>query len=114
MPVKLEKPEGTMNPGSPFYIERPSDRVALETIVEEGVTITIKGPRQMGKSSLLLRTRQVALDNGKQVVVLDFQLFDKASLAAPDLFYRQFCDWLTDELGLSSKVAEYWALPLGN
>lgn len=114
MPLKLEKPEGTMNPGSPFYIERPSDRIALESIPEDGVTITIKGPRQMGKSSLLLRTREAALEAGKQVVVLDFQLFDKSSLTTPDRFFQQFCDWLTDELGLPSKVTEYWDTPLGN
>ena len=41
---------------SPFYIERETDVEAMNALHEiQGVTITIKGPRQMGKSSLLNR-----------------------------------------------------------
>ncbi|WJW70307.1 AAA-like domain-containing protein (plasmid) [Candidatus Chlorohelix allophototropha] len=112
--LPLEKPEGTMSTQSHFYIERQSDPIALETIRQQGVTITIKAPRQMGKSSLLLRVREEALKQKKQVALLDFQLIDKPALTNPDLFFRQFCDWLTDELELASKVTEYWETPLGN
>jgi DNA-binding CsgD family transcriptional regulator len=113
-PPRLELPEGTMDPQSLFYIERATDHIALDTIRRQGVTITIKGPRQMGKSSLLLRVQQAALAAGKQVAFLDFQLFDKAALNEPDLFFRQFCEWLTDELGIASRVEEFWQVPLGN
>ncbi|MDZ8086813.1 MAG: AAA-like domain-containing protein [Nostoc sp. DedQUE12b] len=41
------------------------------------MTITIKGPRQMGKSSLLIRTIHTAVNALKRVALLDFQLFDK-------------------------------------
>ncbi len=113
---RLEKPEGTMNTRSAFYVERTSDRIALEAISQdqEGVTITIKGPRQMGKSSLLLRVREAALEAGKRVALLDFQLFDKPALQQPDLFFRQFCDWLSEELELPSRVGEFWEAPFGN
>jgi hypothetical protein len=47
-PVRLEMPEGTMDPQSRFYVERPGDRIALEAIERQGVTITIKGPRLKG------------------------------------------------------------------
>jgi DNA-binding CsgD family transcriptional regulator len=113
-PPRLELPEGTMDPQSFFYIERLTDRIALETIQGQGVTITIKGPRQMGKSSLLLRVREAAVSMGKRVALLDFQLFDKAALSEPELFFRQFCEWLTDELEMESRVEEYWKMPLGN
>jgi serine/threonine protein kinase/DNA-binding CsgD family transcriptional regulator len=112
--LETEKPEGTMSTHSRFYIERPSDAIALVTIRQQGVTITIKGPRQMGKSSLLLRVREEALKQGKQVALLDFQLFDKPALSSPDRFFRQFCDWLTDELELENRVSEFWDSPLGN
>jgi serine/threonine protein kinase/DNA-binding CsgD family transcriptional regulator len=111
---RLEKPEGTMNTRSTFYIERPSDQIALETIQQEGVTITIKGPRQMGKSSLLLRVREAALQAGKRVALFDFQLFDKPALSDASLFFRQLCNWLSDELDLPSRVDEFWEAPLGN
>ncbi|MEM6353195.1 MAG: AAA-like domain-containing protein [Cyanobacteria bacterium P01_D01_bin.14] len=110
----LELPEGTMDTESAFYIERDCDAVALSTIQRQGVTITIKGPRQMGKSSLLNRTMTAAAEAGKQVAFLDFQLFDRAALQDADEFYQQFCFWLTDELELEDKVEEYWNRPLGN
>ncbi|MEJ1929590.1 AAA-like domain-containing protein [Nostoc sp. NIES-2111] len=113
-PVSLEMPEGTMECDSQFYVERLSDPIALEAIKRQGVTITIKGPRQMGKSSLLIRTADAAVAAGKRVAFLDFQLFDKATLNNADKFFRQFCSWLTDELEMADKVDEYWQMPLGN
>ncbi len=114
-PLLLEMPEGTMDAESRFYVERSTDAVALKTIDRAGgVTITIKGPRQMGKSSLLIRTKARAEQAGKRVAYLDFQLFDRSSLQNADRFYRQFCEWLTVELELENKVADYWESPLGN
>lgn len=113
-PVSLESPEGTMDSESDFYVERPSDAIALKTIVQRGVTIAIKGPRQVGKSSLLIRTIEAAVNAGKRVAFLDFQLFDKAALTNAELFFRQFCIWLTDVLEMADRVDEYWNTPLGN
>jgi AAA-like domain/TIR domain len=113
-PVSLEMPEGTMDLESQFYVARSGDAIALSTIGRQGVTITIKGPRQMGKSSLLNRTMAAAVAAGKRVAFLDFQLFDKTALTNGDRFFPQFCAWLTDELELADRVAEFWSLPLGN
>jgi hypothetical protein len=68
----------------------------------------------MGKSSLLMRAINAATETGKRVAFLDFQFFDRATLASPDLFFRQFCAWLTDELGLEDRVDEFWSAGLGN
>lgn len=113
-PAKLELPEGTMETASDFYIERDCDRIALSVIQRQGITMTIKGPRQMGKSSLLNRVMEAATAVGKQVAFLDFQLFDRAALEDPDEFYQQFCFWLTDELEMDDEVEAYWKRPLGN
>lgn len=113
-PARLEMPEGTMDPHSTFYIKRPSDAVALRTIEQSGVTITIKAPRQMGKSSLLMQIIEAAAQAGKRVAFLDFQLFDKSTLMDADTFFRQFCIWLTDELEMENRVEAYWDTPLGN
>lgn len=115
LPVaSLELPEGTMDPQSRFYIEREEDMIALEAIKRRGITMPIKGPRQMGKSSLLKRVVETAKEEGKKTVMLDFQLFDQRALASPDQFFRQFCAWLTLELSLPNKVQEYWDEFLGN
>jgi len=115
----LDLPEGTMDPESEFYIARDEDALALDAIrtdttQRKGVTIPIKGPRQMGKSSLLLRIMEAAVEVNKRVVLLDFQLFDHTALASADNFYRQFCVWLTSELGLANRVDEFWDADLGN
>ncbi len=113
-PSDLESPEGTMDPQSALYIERDVDEVAMDTIRRNGVTMTIKGPRQMGKSSLLLRTIKEARNIGKEVVYIDFQLFDSAALEDADLFFRQFCAWISDELDIDDGTEKFWSRPLGN
>ncbi|MBA3943162.1 MAG: AAA-like domain-containing protein [Herpetosiphonaceae bacterium] len=99
--VPLEAPEGTMDPRSAFYVVRPTDALALQTIQRQGVTITIKGPRQMGKSSLLLRTAEAATGASKRVALLDSQLVDAAALSSADTFLRQFCGWISLQLQYS-------------
>jgi hypothetical protein len=76
----LEMSEGTMEFQSHFYVERPSDHTALAAIERQGITMSIKAPRQMGKSSLLMRIVDAATRQGKRVALLDFQLFEKAAL----------------------------------
>jgi hypothetical protein len=112
--IPLEQPEGTMSVASQFYIARATDGPAIASIGEVGVTLTIKGPRQVGKSSLLMRVIDAAVAAGKRVAFLDFQLFDRAALASPDLFFRQFCTWLTDTMELDDRVDEFWTMQLGN
>ncbi|MBN2004039.1 MAG: AAA-like domain-containing protein [Anaerolineae bacterium] len=113
-PVRLEMPEGTMDPQSKFYVERQSDQIALEAIKYQGVTITIKAPRQMGKSSLLVRIIEAAAKASKRVAFLDFQLFDRATLDDANVFFRQFCAWLTTELNIKNRIDDYWDVSLGN
>ena len=107
-PVHLEEPfVGTLDTESKFYIKRPADDIALNAIQKHGATITIKAPRQMGKSSLLMHLIKKANSVGKRSVFLDFQLLDKNVLNEGD-FYREFCIWLSDELGLVEKTEHQW------
>ncbi|MEL7354147.1 MAG: AAA-like domain-containing protein [Cyanobacteria bacterium P01_A01_bin.116] len=113
-PVALEPAEGTMDPESKLYVARGCDAIAQSTIQRQGVTLTIKGPRQMGKSSLLMQVIDGAMTAGKQVVFLDFQLFDQDVLKSAASFYPQFCRSMTEQLDLPDKVAEYWEGSSGN
>ena len=113
-PLQLETPEGTMDPQSIYYVARAADFGAIETIQKAGVTITIKGPRQMGKSTLLIRTINTAREVGKRVVYLDFQRLDKNTLENATNFFRHFCDWLSYSLKIENQTERYWRLPMGN
>ena len=110
--ASLEMPEGTMDPQSTWYVERPSDRTALAAIARQGITLCIKAPRQMGKSSLLMRIVDTATRQGKRVALLDFQLFEKAALTDANTFFRQFCSWLTIEMDVEDRLDDYWPAPL--
>ena len=103
-----------MDPESQFYVARSADAIALNAIPKKGVTITIKGPRQMGKSSLLIQVVDAAMNADKRVAFLDFQLLDTTTLSDADAFFRQFCTWLTDQVELPNRVEDYWSEGFGN
>ncbi len=114
IPRDLGTPEGTMPHESPFYIERESDQDALQSLREpQGVTITIKGPRQMGKSSLLNRLLDEGGKNGMTSAFIDFQLIEDAAMQDPAVFYRQFCSLLSYEFNIEDRTEEFWNIPLG-
>jgi hypothetical protein len=98
---------------SAFYVERPADMAALQAIRGQGVTLAITGARQVGKTSLLARTIAEARRQGKQVLTLDFQLFDQAALADPDRLFRSLCEAVSVGLGIESRVDAFWG-SLGN
>ena len=114
IPSDLGSPEGTMPHQSPFYVERESDREAMEAVCKpNGVTITIKGPRQMGKSSLLNRVMVEGCGRGMHSAFIDFQMIEGEAIENPDLFYRQFCSTLAWEFDLEDRTEEIWGAPLG-
>jgi hypothetical protein len=104
----LPVPGGTLDVDDPWYLARPTDATALAVIQQPGQTLTIKGPRQMGKSSLLMRTVKAALDLGKRVALLDFQLLDEQTKADPDLFFRRFVSSIAEQLELPDEVDALW------
>ncbi|MET0625646.1 MAG: AAA-like domain-containing protein, partial [Pyrinomonadaceae bacterium] len=113
-PVASMMDEGAVWPGSKFYVVRRSDLIALSAIERDGWTVVIKGPRQMGKSSLLFRVIDKAREFGKRYAYLDFQVIDGRLLKNPDAFYLHFCSWLSDVLEVPDATQEIWKSALGN
>jgi len=79
-PRVLKAPGGTLKPSDPFYVERPSDRIVAATASQVGETLVIKAPRQMGKSSLLIRYLAACRETGKRFAFVDFQSFTDRAL----------------------------------
>lgn len=104
----LPVPGGTLDVDDKWYLPRQTDATALSLIQQPGQTLTIKGPRQMGKSSLLMRTVKAGMDLGKRVALLDFQLVDEDSKLHPDLFFRRFASWVAEQLNLPDSVDAFW------
>jgi hypothetical protein len=104
----LPVPGGTLDVDDPWYLARATDITALAHIRQPGQTLTIKGPRQMGKSSLLMRTVKEGMESGKSVALLDFQLVDEYSKAHADVFFRRFASWVAEQLNLPDSVEKFW------
>jgi len=111
----LRYPSGAVPLNSPFYVERfPIEQQTYEEITKSGALVRIKAPRELGKTSLLMRL----LDHGNRLgcatVNLDLQQADQNTLSDINRFLRWFCTNLCFQLNLESKIDEYWDKDLGS
>jgi hypothetical protein len=104
----LPPPGGSLDVDDPWYIHRDSDDVASRLISMQGVTLVIKGSRQMGKSSLLVRTLSAALDFGKRCALIDFQMLGQDTLRSGAAFFRRLAGFVADQVELPHDIAQSW------
>ncbi len=115
-PLTLPKPAvrppsqgGAIPVDSHYYIRRRADKDAESTIETiGGATISIIGPRQIGKSSLLIRIINKAAQLGKHTVFMDLQDYEKTMLRDMSAFYRELCLKVTETLGIDDRTQEFW------
>ena len=107
--IEIESPEGPVPLNSLFYVERvPIEADCYQTILTPGELIRIKAPRQMGKTSLMMRILHDAGQKGYQSVYLNFYSVGRESLSNLDRFLQWFCASITNELNLPDKLDDYW------
>ncbi|WP_420627897.1 AAA-like domain-containing protein [Candidatus Leptofilum sp.] len=113
--LRLAFPSGAIPLDDTFYIERQADEELRHQIQQPGQTITITGPRQVGKTSLLIRGANQAVQAlDARVAYIDLQAIGSEAMADSDTFLRLLADWLADEVGLSPAVVESsWQSALG-
>ncbi len=70
---------GNLDPNSPVYIKRPEDDKLPEHIAA-GDFVTVLAPRQMGKTSLLLRVRRLLTEAGMAIAYVDLSPAREESL----------------------------------
>jgi hypothetical protein len=105
----LEFPEGLVPIDSPFYVERPPvEHDCYDAIARPGSLIRIKAPRQLGKTSLMMRIMHQAESLGYRSVLLNFQTADADTLQDLDTFLQWFCSTVTEELDLPDRLPDYW------
>ncbi|MBD2167013.1 AAA-like domain-containing protein [Calothrix membranacea FACHB-236] len=113
--VELELPKGYVPLNSAFYIERiPNERRCYEEIINAGSLIQIKAPRQMGKTSVMVRVLAHAVTLGYQTVSLNFLQADKKILTDLNKLLRWVCANITHKLKLKNKLDDYWDEDLGS
>ena len=110
----LESPEGQVPLYSYLYIERSNiEQNCYQEILQPRALIRIKAPRKMGKTSLMARILNYGSSHNYHTVRLSLyhagtQVFEKS-----DRFLRWFCTNVTQQLGMESKINDFWDEDIG-
>ncbi|BAZ33094.1 TPR repeat-containing protein [Cylindrospermum sp. NIES-4074] len=108
-------PSGAVPLDSPFYIERTAiEKQVDEEIRKPGALVRIKAPREMGKTSLLLRTLDYATHQGYRTVSLNLEQVDDVILNDLNRFLRWLCANVTRQLQLEPRLEDYWDEDIGS
>jgi DNA-binding Xre family transcriptional regulator len=108
-------PNGAVPLGSPFYLERTSLTAQIDREIRKpGALVRIKAPREMGKTSVLMRVLDSAKGLGYQTVSLNIEQVDVAILSDLDRFLRWLCANVAHQLQLAPMLDEYWDEDLGS
>jgi hypothetical protein len=111
----LEFPSDALPLQSNLYIERPPvEERAFAEVGRPGSLTRIKAPRQMGKTSLVLRILAHARDLGLRPVMVNFQQAESNVLTSLNRFLRWFCTYVGQRLSLESRLDEYWDDEVGS
>jgi hypothetical protein len=102
----LETPSGAVKLKSQLYIARDCDEQVRRQVLGTGTTTTIRAPRQMGKTSLLVRGVQEARKAGRAVVYLDLQKVAENYLASLDGVLRYMADEIALRLNLEAAAVD--------
>lgn len=108
-------PNGAVPLGSPFYLERTPFAAQIDReITKPGALVRIKAPREMGKTSLLLRVLASAQSLGYHTVSLNLAQVDESIVSDLDRFLRCICTNVARQLQLKPMLNEYWDEDLGS
>lgn len=96
-----------------FYIARPTDEWFAAAIERGDSIVLVKGPRQVGKTSLLARGLQRARQAGARVVLTDLEILNAAHLASAEAFLLALAHSVAEQLDLPVSPLAVWDPQLG-
>jgi hypothetical protein len=113
--ISLEFPEGPLALDSPFYVERPPiESDCYKEIVKPGALIRIRGPRRVGKTSLLNRIMAYTAQQDYQIVRMNLRKAEKPVFTNLNKFLRWLCLNVSRQLNLEPNLDEYWDEEIGS
>jgi len=95
---------GTLRPDSPSYVKRPADDELFKLALASEFCYVLT-PRQMGKSSLMVRTASQLKEQGVSTAVIDLT---KIGTVAVDQWYLGLLTQLKRQLKLSIDPEAWW------
>ncbi|MBD2253923.1 AAA-like domain-containing protein [Nostoc parmelioides] len=110
----LSYPDGAVPLNSPFYIERsPIEELVYREVTQPGCVIRIRAPRQMGKSSLVLRLLSFANTQNYHTVNLKCNQIDEQCFTNLNKLLRCICWQIATQLGLDPSLDDKWDEEIG-
>ncbi len=106
--LQLEPVGGAVPPDSPFYAERMSDVEFSKAVRANESIILVKGPRQIGKTSLIGRGAKLVHEQNWRQVSTDFQKLSSNQMASDDTFYKLLAATLARQLKFKYDFEEEW------
>src|SRR5262245_13092865 len=97
---------GSLQYDAPSYVERQADHDLLRGLLE-GEFCYVLTARQMGKSSLMVRTASRLRSAGIRVAALDLTAIGGQSVS-PDQWYHGLLDILGQALNLEDELEVFW------
>ena len=104
----LEPVGGAVPLDSGFYVTRSADAKFKAAISRQDSIVLVKGPRQVGKTSLLARGLDQARRSGAMVVLTDLQNISTDSFSSIEKLLLAFADCFADQLDLTVAPADVW------
>jgi uncharacterized protein YkwD len=95
---------GTLRARAPSYVTRPADQELFEHTLA-GEFCYVLTPRQMGKSSLMIRTARRLAEAGRKVAILDLTGIGSGSA---DQWYLGLLEQMARDLRLNVDVPDWW------
>ncbi|MBN3925162.1 AAA-like domain-containing protein [Nostoc sp. NMS4] len=107
-------PDGPVPLDSPFYVDRPPiEELVYREVIQPGCVIRIRAPREMGKSSLVLRLLAFAQMQNYRLVKLNCNQIDSSCLRDLNKLLRSLCWQIATELGIEPKLDDNWDEEIG-
>ena len=106
--LALEPVGGAMSGDSPFYIERATDAEFLQAIRNKESIVLVKGPRQMGKTSLIGRGTKLVRELGWRQATTDFQKLSTTQLESEESFYKVLAATIARQLKFTYDWEAEW------
>ena len=97
---------GTLEAGFPSYIERKADNDLLQ-FIKEGKLSYILTARQMGKSSVCIKTQAILAKEGYKTSYIDITSYGNSSFTV-DNWYRSVLETIASDLGVKTNVDQWW------
>ena len=106
--VRIESVGGALPMDSRYYIDRRSDEDFHHALERGDATVLVKGPRQVGKTSLLARGVHRSRETGAVAVFTDYQKLGVDQLESTTSLFIALGELLADQLDLDVFPTDTW------